>query len=326
MSDESDNRRQAPSSFIPHTSYLIPSPSSRFAFAAVFVGATAIGFAPLFVRLSKEVGPSMTAAYRVLLALPLLWIWWRMEQRGAKPSPQPASARDFGGLAVAGLLFVADLALWHWSLHLTTVTNSTLLTNLAPVVVTVAAWMFLHERLTPTFLVGMMLALAGAVMLVGRSFQIERQHLWGDALSVFTALFYAGYLLSVKLLRRRYSVATIMSWSGLVSGPGFAVVGWLSGEKMVPVSGHGWLVLALLALVCHVAGQCLIGYGLGHLPASFSAVSLLWQPVVAAALAWAVLNEGLGLLQVAGGVVILLGIATASGTLNRAGTTDAPKS
>ena len=291
-------------------------PASRLAFAAVFLGATAIGFAPLFVRLS-EVGPSMTAAYRVLLALPLLWVWWRLEQRGAKPSPQPASARDFGGLAIAGLFFVADLALWHWSLHLTTVTNSTLLTNLAPVFVTVAAWLFLHERLTPGFLLGMTLALAGAVMLVGRSFQIERQHLWGDALSIFTALFYAGYLLSVKLLRRRYSVATIMAWSGLVSGPGFALVGWLSGEKLVPVTAHGWLMLVLLALVCHVAGQCLIGYGLGHLPASFSAVSLLWQPVVAAALAWVFLMEPLGLLQIAGGIVILFGIAAASGTLNR---------
>ena len=283
----------------------------------MFAGATGIGFAPLFVRLS-EVGPSTTAAYRVLLALPLLWVWWRLEQRGANPSPQPASAREFGGLAIAGLFFVADLALWHWSLHLTTVTNSTLLTNLAPVFVTVAAWWFLHERLTPMFLLGMTLALAGAVMLVGRSFQLTRQHLWGDALSVATALFYAGYLLSVKLLRRRYSVATIMAWSGLVSGPGFVLVGWLSGEKMLPATANGWLVLALLALVCHVAGQCLIGYGLGHLPASFSAVSLLWQPVVAAALAWAVLQEGLSLLQVAGGIVILLGIATASGTLERA--------
>lgn len=303
----------------------MPPHSPRLAFAAVFAGATAIGFAPLFVLLSTEVGPSMTAAYRVLLALPFLWGWWWLEQRGANPSLQPASARDFGGLAVAGLFFVADLALWHWSLHMTTVTNSTLLTNLAPVFVTVAAFWFLHERLTPTFLLGMTLALAGAVMLVGRSFQIERQHLWGDALSVITALFYAGYLLSVKLLRRRYSIATIMAWSGLVSGPGFALVGWLSGEKMLPASAQGWFVLALLAVVCHVAGQCLIGYGLGHLPASFSAVSLLWQPVVAAALAWAVLKQGLGLLQITGGIVILVGIATASGTLDRPGRTGSGK-
>jgi drug/metabolite transporter (DMT)-like permease len=287
--------------------------TSRLPFAALLAGATGIGFAPLFVRLS-EVGPSMTAAYRVLLALPFLWTWMRWEQRGADSSPQPANAREFGALAVAGVFFVADLVLWHWSLQLTTVANSTLLTNFAPVFVAVAARLFLGERFTPAFLLGMTLAVAGAVLLVGRSFQLTRQHLLGDALSLLTALFYAGYLLSVKLLRRRYSIATIMAWSGLVSALGFAMIGWLSGERMMPASASGWLVLALLALVCHVAGQCLIGYGLGHLAASFSAVSLLWQPVVAAALAWAVLGEPLGLLQVAGGSVILLGIATAGGT------------
>lgn len=290
---------------------------SRLAFAALFAGATGIGFAPLFVRLS-EVGPSMTAAYRVLFALPLLWTWLLVERRGANPPPQPANARDFAGLAGAGLFFVADLALWHWSLHMTTVANSTLLANVAPIFVTVAAWLWLGERLTPMFLLGMILAFAGAVLLVGESLQLSRKHLWGDALSLFTALFYAGYLLSVKLLRRRWSVATIMAWSGLVSGPGFALVGWLSGEKLWPATATGWGELVLLALICHVAGQCLISFGLGHLPASFSAVSLLWQPVVAALTAWLFLHEPLGLLQVAGGLVILVGIALAGGLFRRA--------
>lgn len=284
--------------------------------AALLAGATAIGFAPLFVRLS-EVGPSTTAAYRVFMALPFIWAWMMWEQRGGRPpGAQPASVRDFGGLAIAGLLFVADLALWHWSLHLTSVANSTLLTNSAPVFVAIAARLFLGERLTPSFLVGMLLAVVGAALLVGRSFQLTRQHLAGDALSVFTALFYAGYLLSVKVLRRRYSIATILAWSGLVSAPGFAVLGLCSGERMVPESALGWGVLTLLAVICHVLGQCLIGYGLGHLAASFSAISLLWQPVVAAALAWGILGEPLGLLQIAGGSVILMGIATAGGTWN----------
>lgn len=289
---------------------------SRLAFAALFAGATGIGFAPLFVRLS-EVGPSMTAAYRVLLALPLLWTWLLLERRGKTPPPQPASPRDFAGLGIVGLFFVADLALWHWSLHMTSVANSTLLTNLAPLFVAVAAWRFLGERLTSLFLIGMALALVGAAMLVGRSLQFSQEHLRGDALSVFTALFYAGYLLSVKLLRRRWSVAVIMAWSGLVSGPCFALIGWLSGEKLWPASAAGWGVLAGLALICHVAGQCLIGYGLGHLPASFSAVSLLWQPVVAALTAWLFLREPLVLLQVAGGLVILAGIALAGGLFRR---------
>jgi drug/metabolite transporter (DMT)-like permease len=72
--------------------------------------------------------------------------------------------------------------------------------------------------------------------------------------------------------------------------------------------------------VSHVGGQTLIAFALGHLPASFSSVSLLWQPVVAALLAWGLLREPLTWLQGVGGAITLAGIGVASGTLSgRAG-------
>ncbi|MFM1768528.1 MAG: hypothetical protein RJA22_1057 [Verrucomicrobiota bacterium] len=208
---------------------------------------------------------------------------------------------------------MADLALWHWSLHLTTAANSTLLGNLAPVLVAVAAWRFLGEQLTRGFLAGLVLALLGAGLLVGRSLDFDRHLLRGDLLAVSTALFYAAYLLSVKVLRRRFSSATILAWSGLVSAPGFAVVAGLTGETLLPTGPGGWGILVALALVCHVGGQWLIGYGMGHLPASLSSLSLLIQPVVATLLAWPLLGEAIGPAQLAGGTAILLGIAVAGG-------------
>jgi drug/metabolite transporter (DMT)-like permease len=90
-------------------------------------------------------------------------------------------------------------------------------------------------------------------------------------------------------------------------------VAWASGEPLLPQAPAGWWTLASLALVCHVGGQCLIGYGMGHLPASLSALSLLIQPVVATLLAWGMLGEAVGPGQWAGGTAILLGIAVAGG-------------
>jgi drug/metabolite transporter (DMT)-like permease len=52
----------------------------------------------------------------------------------------------------------------------------------------------------------------------------------------------------------------------------------------------------------------LIAYALAHLPAGFSSVSLLFQPVMAAVFAWVLLAEPLVALQIAGGVVVLVGI------------------
>jgi drug/metabolite transporter (DMT)-like permease len=77
---------------------------------------------------------------------------------------------------------------------------------------------------------------------------------------------------------------------------------------MLPQSARGWIILAGLAWVSHAAGQGLIAYALAHLPAAFSSVSLLFQPVMAAIFAWLLLSEPLSPLQIAGGAIVLAGI------------------
>ena len=298
---------------------------TRLGFLALLGGATGIGFAPVLVRWS-ETGPTATAFYRLLFALPLLGLWAKLDRRAHPQTPQPARRGDFLMLAVAGLLFTGDLSIWHWSLQFTTVTNSTLLANSAPIFVTIGARFLFGDRITASFVLGMMLAIAGAVMLAGSSFSLSSKHLLGDALSVLAAVFYAGYLLAVKHLRKSFSTPTIMAWAGQSSCMAFGLVAWASGDRMWATTPNGWWVLLALALISHVGGQTLITYGFGHLPASFSSVTLLWQPVVAAATAWVLLGERLRPLQALGGIVVLAGIAVASGVLNSAGPTAASPS
>jgi drug/metabolite transporter (DMT)-like permease len=58
-------------------------------------------------------------------------------------------------------------------------------------------------------------------------------------------------------------------------------------------------------------GQGLIAYALGHLPASFSALVILIEPLTAAILGWVWLGEALGIRQAIGGVIVLAGIIVA---------------
>lgn len=281
---------------------------TRLALTAIFAGAVGIGFAPVLVRLS-EVGPSATAFFRILFALPFLWLWmWADQSRHASAS-RPRTANDFFLLALAGLFFTGDLALWHWSLQFTSVANSTLLTNFAPIFVTIGARIFLREEITRTFVVGMVIAFAGGALLV--SGRLQAGQLLGHVLAIITAAFYAGYLLTVKQLRERFTTPTIMAWSGLVSCVSLLAVAALSREIIMPATTRGWLVVIALGLLSHLAGQTLIAFALGHLPASFSSVTLLLQPLLAALLAWVVLKERLTLWQWAGGAIILCGIFVA---------------
>jgi drug/metabolite transporter (DMT)-like permease len=280
----------------------------RLAFVALLGGASGIGFAPIFVRLS-EVGPSATAFYRILFALPVLWLADRLGKPAEVSEHQLVSARWICGLA--GVLFAGDLAFWHWSIRLTSVANSTLLTNCAPFFVMWGARLLFRERITGALVAGMVIAAVGAAVLVGANLKLTGTHFKGDLLALVTAVFYGGYLLTVKYLRTTLSSTQILFWSGLVSSTLLLLIAILSHETIRASTSHGWIILVALAVISHVGGQGLIGYALAHLPAGFSSVSLLTQPVVAAVLAWLILSEPLGWLQSLGGAGVLLGIAVA---------------
>ena len=100
---------------------------------ALLLGGIAIGASPIFVRLS-ELGRTATAFHRMLWALPLLWLWARIDPGKSSGSVLPDNRRDARQLFLCGLLFAADLACWHFSILYTSVTNSTLFANFAPVV------------------------------------------------------------------------------------------------------------------------------------------------------------------------------------------------
>jgi drug/metabolite transporter (DMT)-like permease len=274
------------------------------ALGALLLGATCIALSPIFVRLS-EAGPTATAFWRVALAVPVLWVLYFIREinLGAKRSPRGLL------LVAAGIAFAGDLGFWHASIQLTSVANSTLLANLASLFVTLAAWIFLRERPSRLFLAGLGLALFGVTLLVRSSLQFSATALAGDALGVVTAMFYAGYILAVKGLRDRGETALrIMAVTSTLTAILLLPAALAAGEKFFPATATGWLVVLGLALVSHAAGQGLIAYALAHLPAAFSSVGLLLQPVVAALFAWLLLAEPLAALQVAGGLVVLAGI------------------
>jgi len=271
---------------------------------ALFAGAVAIAVSPLFVKVS-EAGPVATGFWRVALALPFLWAWSMI---GQKEHHAASFAADRRLMIWAGLLFAGDLAVWHWSIVLTSVANATLLANLAPIFVTLAVWLIWRRRPGGLFLTGLAVALAGTVTLLGGDFSLGGKALVGDFLGVVTAMFYAGYQLAVTRLRSRASTASIMAWSGLVTAAALLPIALLSGEQILPATAMGWLKLFGLALISQAAGQSLIAYAMAHLPATFSSVGLLLQPVMAALFAWVLLGEILGGIEIAGGIAVLIGI------------------
>lgn len=287
------------------------------ALAALVLGGVAIGAAPIFVRLAEDdgVGSSAIAFWRLAFAFPLLALWAALEPRAAAPASDGREGRLLLLTGLAGFCFAADLVTWHAGIVRTSAANATLFANLTPVIVALAAWVIFKERPSGAFLAALAATLLGATLLSGGGFTHETgeapNRALGDLLSALTAFWYAGYMLAVKAVRASRSTGWVMAATTVVGLPITLGAALLFGDALLPRSPLGWLWLAGLGLVCQIAGQGGIAYGLGRLPAALSAIVVLVQPVVAAAIAWVLFDEALGALELAGGALVVAGVVLA---------------
>lgn len=274
------------------------------ALLALAAGALGIATSGIFVRLS-ETGPVATAFWRGALALPLLALWSAWDRAPSQRASGPRDLRFFW----AGLFFAGDLGLWHWSLLLTSVAASTLEANLAPIIVTLIAWVLWRERPRTAFLVALALALAGVLAMVSPKLGAGGGALLGDFLGLATACCYAGYIVVVSRLRSAHATSSVMLRTTCVFTVLLLPIALT--EKFFPDTLHGWAVLVGLAVIAQAFGQGLIAYAFAHLPATLGSVGLYVQPVASALYARILLGERLTPVQLLGACVVLIAIVLA---------------
>ena len=282
---------------------------------AALLGACCIAFSGPLVRLA-DVPPSTAAVFRCLLAVPVLALLARSEDRrhGALPMRTRRTA------ALAGVFFACDLVLWHHAIEAVGAGLATVLGNLQVIVVAVVAWWLMGERphaglvaSVPVLLVGVALV-SGA--LGGETYGEDPR--LGVLLGLATSVAYAGFILVLRSgsrdLRR---LAGPLLWASGSAAVSSALLGLVLGELAVPdLRALAWLVL--LALTAQVCGWLLISSSLPRLPAALTSVLLLAQPAGALAVSAVVLGEEPTAVQLAGAAAILAGVVLATATRPKA--------
>ena len=271
-------------------------------FAALVVGAVAMGVSPIFVRLA-DVGPFTSAFWRVALALPLLYAWMRLAEGREAPG-----ARFSKPAILAGLAFAGDLFFWHLAIVHTSVANATFFATCAPIWVVLFGWLLLGERVTANVLAGLALCLAGGAALLAQSFELKPAGAVGDLFGIATGVFFGLYFLAVQAARKKNSAARLTFEATAVTAAVLFVVAACAERSMLPRTLRGLAALLAMAWISHTGGQGLLSIALGRLPAAFSSLVIFLEAIAAAGFAWAILREPVGVAQGLGGLAILAGI------------------
>jgi drug/metabolite transporter (DMT)-like permease len=272
----------------------------RFAFAAMLFGNTVLACGPWLVRLA-DVGPVATGAWRLILALPFLWLVAAM----AGQSPHWPKRAVVVGIFIAAIFYALDHAAWN-ARHLSTkLGNATLFGNTGSIVFALYGLILAQRAPSSRQVTALLLAVGGGALLMSGSYELSARHFAGDLLALVAGLFYGGYLIFVERARNRIKPLPLLFLATVFATPPLILISLGMGETFWPTN---WTPLLIFALSSQVLGQGLLVYSIGIFPPLVVGLALLTQPVVSALIGWFVYREGLSIADGIGALAIAIGL------------------
>lgn len=247
------------------------------------------------------VDPVTLLAIRFSLALPLFWLtlyFYPSEKTGKK---------DLLILAVSGLLglYGAALADFYGLTYIDASLERIILYSY-PAMVVIWAALFFKERLTPKKTASIIMTYAG-LMLALKVFEgrMSADIRTGALLVLSSALIYSFSYIITEALSKRVSGVKISTYT--MTAATFAFLGTWRFETMPEGTGT-WGYLVLMAVLCTYVPVLTIALGIKRIGAGRSAVVSFIGPVSTAVLAYIILGEKLGGVQILGMCVVLAGV------------------
>jgi drug/metabolite transporter (DMT)-like permease len=278
------------------------------AYAGLVLAVISVSFSAIFIKLAAS--PPLTIATNrmlaslLLLSAPtLLGGWWQLA-RLRRP--------ELVAIGVSGVCLAAHFGLWTVSLAYTSVASSVVFVSTHPVFVALLEWLWLRQRAGRLAALGVVLTVVGSLVIGASDLRLGGTALLGDLLALAGAVAMVGYLLIGRRLRQRLGFLSYSTPVYLVAWVGLLAWTSASGEdvRRFPPTDLVWFVA--LAVFATIGGHTVFNWALRHVPASVVAATLVGEPVCSAALAWLLLGQAIGPLVALGGAIILLGIYLAA--------------
>lgn len=181
-----------------------------------------------------------------------------------------------------------------------------------PVFIVILAAAFLNEVITAKKLVGIIISMAGVVILSiwGRQeTSIEIEYIYGAFAVLMAAIMGAFYTVAGKGLLRRYSAHSLTAYAMLLGCVGaLPLLNASFFEEVAAMSTEGWCAIIFLGLFSTVIGYILWYKALEIKTATEVSVYLYCVPILSTLFSYLLFEDKITLLFVFGGALVILGV------------------
>ncbi len=244
----------------------------------LFAGAALISLSPVWVKLA-QVSPTTSGFYRVAIGGVGLTLFMLLTRQ------RLGVGRRFAAmLTVAAVFFALDIWFFHRSIVYIGPGLATLLANFQVFIMVLAGILFLRQKPSLVQIVAVPLALLGLGLIIGLDWgALSSDYQLGVIFGLATAVAYAGYLLTMRVIRAeaRHAVPireiALMSLMIAFMLGGAAAVEGVSLE-IPTLKDAGWLLC--YGLLSHSLGMMLIASSLPQVSTTEAGIALLLQPTL----------------------------------------------
>ena len=273
------------------------------ALSAVLFGSLGVATKGIF-QVAKTNALSVTLL-RAAIALPALALMCALVQ-GTRMFRIAAS--DLRLMVVAGVMMALYQAAFVVAITHASVTLVTLVTVCSvPVCAAIMSTAMLGERIRPSVLVALGLAVAGVGLLVGvDTLTGTGSASWlGLAFGLLSAVSYTLFQICGRVLASRYHPLQTLSVFLLVTVLVLLPITAMTG-LVVAYPPVAWLLFAYLGLGVSVVGYVFLVLGLRTMPVTKATIVSLIEPLTGVSLAWLLFGERLGLSGLLGAALLLI--------------------
>lgn len=231
--------------------------------------------------LDRWMTPLGYMSVRTLVAVIIFWTISRLVPR------EKVAPKDLLVIAVGGIMgFIISQFLTAVSLQYTTPVYFSLILALSPMVVMLLAALFLKEPVSRKKVAGVILGVAGAMLLVLNidNSSSGNNNLFGVFLAILSIIAYSVYLIIMRSVAQKYSAVTQMKWMFLFTAIIILPLGAKELDQQAIFSSawewSGILELGFVVLLATSVGYFLMPFGMKYLRATTVSVYMNLQPVI----------------------------------------------